>query len=976
MQPQPKVAQPSPPMNASAPSFEPGQPLGGVPAAPKPDESAPRQRGLRGLQNKTLSKPPAKPGEESAAPAAAVPKKEEKKEEKPTPKAAAAVPQSGPRSPAEPTATAKDDEGLQMKAKKKNKLLLAKKENVEFTHDPFSDSKPEPAQVEKPQEVKQAKVEDDEVDDWEEVTDAKIEQKAAVSLRPTGSLGGSKAGKEGTKDAVYQRDLLTKYRTEFASPFPELRTLKVLPQTELTRSAGQKKGGAAAQAPLAKGGSRPPDRSTWGQTPSYPASGSKAPKILELRGKDRLRQQKDVKLHKSENAYKIGAGKHDEENSLRRQVKSLLNKITAENFTSITDKLANLELTQAIDLDIVIDLVFDKAVNEHNYCEMYADMCLVLRTRFPEFQAPEGDEEGAPTLTFTRALLNRCQEEFENLPQTLGPAAMTEEQQKLTPEEQEVIIKKMKDRVLGNMKFIGQLYLRKLLSHKVVREVVLRLVFKNEPPEEHYIECFCMLVRNIGATLESSEQGRSYMQQFASRMKDLSNIDQYSKRIKFAIQNVLDLRSNHWEERVLKERMKTKDQIRRDAMREQRAQQSGAQNFFAQTEIAGQRPSYITAVMQKQEQEAARAKKELEKIQKEKKDEDASSKVDQLRKAIAYFLSDLDEEAIISEWSKISPSESEAGKALREIIEQGFSNPKKASDIVKLITATLRGEAVPWRVLEAELAKQLPMLPDLQLDNPKAQDFYQDLVTSFLTGNLPVTSFEGAFKPITALEEPEMGFEVLVGVLERVKILKGLPGLKSALTGMKGSLMSLKNLENKEALHAVLMERGLYRDVQEVISKIESRFADKDFSEEGFEKSLQETYGAKKPTELQSDEFLMRFIEVWIKQAKDFEDSWQERTAASANLFSNPLLSLVQQDASPSMNAQKRQCIVLEAVAHGCVTANLDDQETMYLLQAMYDMGMLAETVLYKWSSDTSTTDNPEKMRIANAIRKIAEDGE
>ena len=55
---------------------------------------------------------------------------------------------------------------------------------------------------------------------------------------------------------------------------------------------------------------------------------------------------------------------------------------------------------------------------------------------------------------------------------------------------------------------------------------------------------------------------------------------------------------------------------------------------------------------------------------------------------------------------------------------------------------------------------------------------------------------------------------------------------------------------------------GRYRDVQEVISKIESRFADKDFSEEGFEKSLQETYGAKKPTELQSDEFLMRFIEV------------------------------------------------------------------------------------------------------------------
>merc|ERR1719316_327058 len=131
-----------------------------------------------------------------------------------------------------------------------------------------------------------------------------------------------------------------------------------------------------------------------------------------------------------------------------------------------------------------------------------------------------------------------------------------------------------------------------------------------------------MLVKNIGATLESSEQGRSYMQQFANRMKDLANVESYTKRIKFAIQNVLDLRSNGWQERVLKERMKTKDQIRRDAAREQRAQGAGVQNPFAQTEIAGQRPSYITAVMQKQEAEAARAQKERERQQKERKDDD------------------------------------------------------------------------------------------------------------------------------------------------------------------------------------------------------------------------------------------------------------------------------------------------------------------------------------------------------------------
>ena len=80
-------------------------------------------------------------------------------------------------------------------------------------------------------------------------------------------------------------------------------------------------------------GRRISDRSTWGQ--SYaPAVGSKAPKILELRGNKRDgKNRPEVKLHKSENAYKIGAGKTDEESVLRRNVKSLLNKITAENFT-------------------------------------------------------------------------------------------------------------------------------------------------------------------------------------------------------------------------------------------------------------------------------------------------------------------------------------------------------------------------------------------------------------------------------------------------------------------------------------------------------------------------------------------------------------------------------------------------------------------------------------------------------------------
>merc|ERR1712078_447729 len=121
----------------------------------------------------------------------------------------------------------------------------------------------------------------------------------------------------------------------------------------------------------------------------------------------------------------------------------------------------------------------------------------------------------------------------------------------------------------------------------------------------------------------------------ANRMKDLAASNDYRKRIKFAIQDVLELRQNNWQERVLKEQMKTKDQIRKDAVREARAQQSGSQNPFASMQIAGQRPQYITAVMEKQE-----AQRETENKARKAEEKSEGKAFAALQKAIVYFQSD------------------------------------------------------------------------------------------------------------------------------------------------------------------------------------------------------------------------------------------------------------------------------------------------------------------------------------------------
>lgn len=67
-------------------------------------------------------------------------------------------------------------------------------------------------------------------------------------------------------------------------------------------------------------------------------------------------------------------------------------------------------------------------------------------------------------------------------------------------------MKKRSDKLLANMKLIGNLFLRQLLHVKVIGQIVYDLiVIIDNPPKEHMIECVCELLRVIGHTLDGTE---------------------------------------------------------------------------------------------------------------------------------------------------------------------------------------------------------------------------------------------------------------------------------------------------------------------------------------------------------------------------------------------------------------------------------------------------------------------------------------
>merc|ERR1712039_481282 len=160
------------------------------------------------------------------------------------------------------------------------------------------------------------------------------------------------------------------------------------------------------------------------------------------------------------------------------------------------------------------------------------------KSETPGFPNPEG---GKPT-TFKSALLNVVQNEFEDMPQTLAPTP--EKEKELEREEFQARASEHKKRFLANMRFIGNLFLRQLLTSKIIAGVIqelLRLDSPDQIPEEHVVECVCELLRNVGSALEANPIGKNALVNVCGRMKELKGKTHkdgkasFSKRIQFAI---------------------------------------------------------------------------------------------------------------------------------------------------------------------------------------------------------------------------------------------------------------------------------------------------------------------------------------------------------------------------------------------------------------------------------------------------------
>eukprot|EP00929_Paragymnodinium_shiwhaense_P002804 TRINITY_DN10309_c0_g2_i1.p1 TRINITY_DN10309_c0_g2~~TRINITY_DN10309_c0_g2_i1.p1 ORF type:complete len:632 (+),score=200.76 TRINITY_DN10309_c0_g2_i1:90-1985(+) len=271
----------------------------------------------------------------------------------------------------------------------------------------------------------------------------------------------------------------------------------------------------------------------------------------------KMRERRAVAAASSSGASSGSDSEGLNEAQVTRTVKSLLNKLTLEKFESITRQLCDIRYSDAAHVKILIKEVFEKAIMQHSFIDMYADLCELLHEFFLQKPVSADSKSG-----FKKLLLGECQNSFER---NLVPPADLD---RLEDEERTIAEVKYKTKMLGNIRFVGALLARGMLAGKVLISI-LRELMSDPTPEA--LETVAALLTVTGPAFDNGSWNHAdELDDIFDQIEDIVRAKKVGARQRCLLQDVLDLRANDWADAKPKkiEGPMTLQQVAAQAMRE------------------------------------------------------------------------------------------------------------------------------------------------------------------------------------------------------------------------------------------------------------------------------------------------------------------------------------------------------------------------------------------------------------------------
>ncbi|CUG90611.1 Hypothetical protein, putative, partial [Bodo saltans] len=252
------------------------------------------------------------------------------------------------------------------------------------------------------------------------------------------------------------------------------------------------------------------------------------------------------------------------EPELHQRVLGVLNKVTDDKskYREIKFELMRLPLPEAdpVSLEQVVKCFFAKAVREQRFSSHYADLVEEI-CRVPPNQIQLGDTTQSLSYRLRVALLRRCQEEFANH-RSMVEIARDAAKKNMSADEIENLKAEEKNKLCGNVKFVGELFLRKMVSARIIQLILLQLfwgtndaeVLKAPVPPKYVPEAYecdqvITMLMTTGEVLIKSELGA---QTVAALIKLAKYFTQHHpvQRTRFVLLDLIDAEARKFGKKV------------------------------------------------------------------------------------------------------------------------------------------------------------------------------------------------------------------------------------------------------------------------------------------------------------------------------------------------------------------------------------------------------------------------------------------
>jgi len=218
---------------------------------------------------------------------------------------------------------------------------------------------------------------------------------------------------------------------------------------------------------------------------------------------------------------------------MTRRIKSILNKLTLEKFPALFTQLVSCGIQNKMHLKVLICEILDKATVQHHFIDMYADLCSTLQAHFSQFE-----DNTTKKPNFKKLLLDAVQASFEQ--SFSAPVSL----KRLEGDEQRAAEQKYKMQMLGNIKFVGALLVRKMLAVPVMFAIIDELLGDSSPES---LEALAAFLTVVGPAFDQPGFTQQFILTAIFDQVDAKTKDcEIKKRIRCLLKDVLELRASGW----------------------------------------------------------------------------------------------------------------------------------------------------------------------------------------------------------------------------------------------------------------------------------------------------------------------------------------------------------------------------------------------------------------------------------------------